>query len=70
MAATAEPPVAQVARPHNGALDRAAGIELLGPVHGSGYREGAALVRATARGALLLGPPGARVAPVAPRAAD
>src|SRR6478609_1699386 len=28
-----------------GALARAAGVELLGPVHGSGYRDGAALVR-------------------------
>jgi putative peptide zinc metalloprotease protein len=26
-------------------LDRGAGVELLGPVHGSGYRDGAALVR-------------------------
>src|SRR3954465_12795604 len=28
-----------------GALARAAGVELLGPVHGSGYKDGAALVR-------------------------
>src|SRR5579884_1530705 len=54
MTATAEPPVpgAQTA-PHPppaagegvAFLARAEGIELLGPVHGSGYRDGAALVR-------------------------
>ncbi len=54
MTATAEPPVpgAQTAAhppPTAGEgvafLARAEGIELLGPVHGSGYRDGAALVR-------------------------
>jgi putative peptide zinc metalloprotease protein len=54
MTATAEPPVpgAQTAphpppTPGEGVafLARADGVELLGPVHGSGYRDGAALVR-------------------------
>src|ERR1700761_8407530 len=46
MTATAEPPVpsAQTAT-HPPPLARGEGVELLGPVHGSGYREGAALVR-------------------------
>src|ERR1700729_446860 len=50
MTATAEPQAPQVeaaeqtqiTRPP---LDRAEGVELLGGVHGSGYKEGAALVR-------------------------
>jgi putative peptide zinc metalloprotease protein len=42
MTATAEPP----ARPVEGTpLNRAEGVELLGAVHGCGYRDGAALVR-------------------------
>ncbi len=42
MTATAEPP----ARPVEGApLNQAEGVELLGSVHGCGYRDGAALVR-------------------------
>src|SRR5206468_6913408 len=42
MTATAEPP----ARPVEGVtLNRAEGVELLGVVHGCGYRDGAALVR-------------------------
>src|ERR1700753_3648798 len=53
MTATAEPPVPSPASTHpplpRGAgvpfLARADGVELLGPVHGSGYRDGAALVR-------------------------
>src|SRR3954452_24301701 len=39
-----------------GALARAAGIELLGPVHGSGYRDGAALVRRADGQMVQLGP--------------
>jgi putative peptide zinc metalloprotease protein len=45
MTATAEPPVSTVEAPPHGRLDRAEGVELLGDVHGSGYKEGAALVR-------------------------
>jgi putative peptide zinc metalloprotease protein len=45
MTTTAEPrtETAQAATPST--LDRAEGVELLGDVHGSGYKEGAALVR-------------------------
>src|SRR4051812_7174698 len=39
-----------------GALARAAGVELLGPVHGSGYRGGAALVRRADGQMVQLGP--------------
>src|SRR3954454_21831723 len=39
-----------------GALERAAGAELLGPVHGSGYRDGAALVRRADGQMVQLGP--------------
>src|SRR4051794_9751736 len=39
-----------------GALARAAGVELLGPVHGSGYRDGAALVRRADGQMVQLGP--------------
>jgi len=45
MTATAQPPAAAVATPSAAPLGRAEGVELLGPVHGSGYREGAGLVR-------------------------
>jgi putative peptide zinc metalloprotease protein len=54
MTATAEPPVpGALTEPHPppaagegvAFLARAEGVELLGPVHGSGYRDGAALVR-------------------------
>lgn len=46
MTATAEPPVgATQTATHPPLLDRGEGVELLGPVHGSGYRDGAALVR-------------------------
>src|SRR4051794_21994038 len=38
------------------ALGRADGIELLGPLHGSGYREGAALVRRADGQVVQLGP--------------
>src|SRR3954453_18808302 len=44
MTATAEPSVPVEAR-EGRAFDRADGVELLGDVHGSGYKEGAALVR-------------------------
>src|ERR1700761_1073336 len=56
MTATAEPPAAQVEAPAQGALDRGEGVELLGPVHGSGYREGAALVRRGDGQMVQLGP--------------
>src|SRR3954449_2087466 len=39
-----------------GALARAAGVDLLGPVHGSGYRAGAALVRRADGQMVQLGP--------------
>jgi putative peptide zinc metalloprotease protein len=44
MSATAETSARDVAQPRE-RLARAEGVELLGDVHGSGYREGAALVR-------------------------
>src|SRR5690348_2960790 len=65
MTATAEPPVptAEVAahppltRGEGVAcLARAEGVELLGPVHGSGYRDGAALVRRADGQMVQLGP--------------
>ncbi|HEY3543264.1 MAG TPA: hypothetical protein VGK79_12050 [Gaiellaceae bacterium] len=52
MTAIAEPAV----RPSEQPLDRADGIELLGDVHGSGYREGAALVRRADGQVVQLGP--------------
>src|SRR3954466_3133377 len=52
MTVHAEPP----ARPAALRLDRAAGIELLGEVHGSGHREGAALVRRADGQIVQLGP--------------
>jgi putative peptide zinc metalloprotease protein len=45
MTATAEPPARAVETQTHPPLARGEGVELLGPVHGSGYREGAALVR-------------------------
>jgi putative peptide zinc metalloprotease protein len=48
MTATSEPPAGPPTGrgdPAGGVLDRAEGVELLGPVQGSGYRDGAALVR-------------------------
>src|SRR5947209_10974942 len=65
MTATAEPPVpaTQVAAhppltPGEGvaSLGRAEGVELLGPIHGSGYRDGAALVRRADGQMVQLGP--------------
>src|SRR3954463_5797510 len=54
MTATADP-TARV-EPPNGALARAEGVELLGDVHGSGYRAGAALVRRADGQMVQLGP--------------
>src|SRR5437868_6249098 len=45
MTTTGEPPATATSPVAGGALARAAGVELLGPVQGSGYRDGAALVR-------------------------
>jgi putative peptide zinc metalloprotease protein len=65
MTATAEPPVpaTQVAAHPPltrgegvASLGRADGVELLGPVHGSGYRDGAALVRRADGQMVQLGP--------------
>src|SRR3954464_10430755 len=55
MTATAEPHSPGEA-PTTGALDRADGVELLGDVHGSGYKEGAALVRRGDGQMVQLGP--------------
>src|SRR3954463_6455921 len=55
MTATAEPH-SPVEAPTTGALDRADGVELLGDVHGSGYKEGAALVRRADGQMVQLGP--------------
>src|SRR4051794_4612038 len=56
MTATAEPQAEAHAVSAPAALDRAAGVELLGPVHRSGYREGAALVRREDGQMVQLGP--------------
>ena len=56
MTATAEPPATQVEAPAQGALDLGQGVELLGEVHGSGYKEGAALVRRGDGQMVQLGP--------------
>ena len=56
MTATAEPSAERVEAPPRGGLDRAEGIELLGPVHGSGYKDGAALVRRADGQIVQLGP--------------
>jgi putative peptide zinc metalloprotease protein len=56
MTATAEPPVSPVQSPIKGPLDRGDGVELLGDVHGSGYKEGAALVRRADGQMVQLGP--------------
>jgi len=45
-----------VEAPLHGALDRASGVELLGDLHGSGYKEGAALVRRADGQVVQLGP--------------
>jgi putative peptide zinc metalloprotease protein len=56
MTATAEPPATQVEAPAQGGLDLGQGVELLGEVHGSGYKEGAALVRRGDGQMVQLGP--------------
>src|SRR5579884_981486 len=57
MTATAEPPTEVLApAPAPSALARAEGVELLGDVHGSGYKEGAALVRRGDGQVVQLGP--------------
>src|ERR1700759_4157063 len=56
MTSTAEAPTPTVEAPPAGALDRAEGVELLGDVHGSGYKEGAALVRRADGQMVQLGP--------------
>lgn len=60
---TGSHPTASIELPSNppverpsGALDRAGGVELLGSVHGSGYKEGAALVRRADGQMVQLGP--------------
>src|SRR3984885_1989508 len=56
MAATADPPVTSVQTATRPPLARGEGVELLGPVHGSGYRDGAALVRRDDGQMVQLGP--------------
>src|ERR1700710_1832467 len=56
MTAIAEPPADQAAEVTNAPLGRAEGVELLGAVHGSGYKEGAALVRRGDGQMVQLGP--------------
>jgi putative peptide zinc metalloprotease protein len=56
MTATAEPPAATVEAPVSAPLALAQSVELLGNVHGSGYKEGAALVRRGDGQMVQLGP--------------
>jgi putative peptide zinc metalloprotease protein len=56
MTATADPPVSAVEATSGVGLDRADGLELLGPICGSGYRDGAALVRRRDGQMVQLGP--------------
>ena len=56
MSATADRPVEPPRRDAAGALARAEGLELLGDVSGSGYKEGAALVRRADGQMVQLGP--------------
>src|ERR1700759_5747872 len=56
MTATAEPPAPQVEAGSDQALGLGQGVELLGEVHGSGYKEGAALVRRGDGQMVQLGP--------------
>jgi putative peptide zinc metalloprotease protein len=56
MTATVDTPTSPVEAPQPGVLDRAEGIELLGDVAGSGYKEGAALVRRPDGQMVQLGP--------------
>src|ERR1700760_287365 len=56
MTATAEPPAPQAEAPPDQALGLGQGVKLLGEVHGSGYKEGAALVRRGDGQMVQLGP--------------
>src|SRR5690348_17659700 len=56
MSATADRPVTTAAPPAEPPLARADGLELLGDVHGSGYKDGAALVRRADGQMVQLGP--------------
>ena len=56
MTATAEPPVSPVQGVDQAPLDRGDGVELLGDLHGSGYKDGAALVRRADGQMVQLGP--------------
>jgi putative peptide zinc metalloprotease protein len=56
MTAIAEPPANQATEVATAPLGRAEGVELLGAVHGSGYRDGAALVRRADGQMVQLGP--------------
>jgi putative peptide zinc metalloprotease protein len=57
MTATAEPPPPAEARvPTQAPLSLGEGVELLGPVHGCGYRDGASLVRRADGQMVQLGP--------------
>jgi putative peptide zinc metalloprotease protein len=56
MTATADPPAPPVEAAPAAVLDRAEGVELLGDLHGSGYKEGAALVRRADGQIVQLGP--------------
>jgi putative peptide zinc metalloprotease protein len=56
MTATAQPPVPTAEAVTHPPLARGEGVELLGPVHGSGYRDGAALVRRGDGQMVQLGP--------------
>src|SRR3954462_14405011 len=56
MSATLQPPAGTVEARRNAVLDRADGVELLGDVRGSGYKDGAALVRRADGQVVQLGP--------------
>src|SRR3954451_18894333 len=56
MTAIAEPPVAAAQEQLQSALTPAQGLELLGEVHGSGYKDGACLVRRSDGQMVQLGP--------------
>jgi putative peptide zinc metalloprotease protein len=58
MTAVAEPPppASRVEEQTTAALNRGEGVDLLGPIHGSGYKEGAALVRRADGQMVHLGP--------------
>jgi putative peptide zinc metalloprotease protein len=56
MAATVEPPASPVEGATEAPLNRAEGVELLGPVHGCGYRDGLALVRRADGQMVQMGP--------------